>query len=363
MYGICTLVLSVVSLFPAAAQQQSFTPQAIHFTGADGYSDDELTGAAGLAIGQTYSAEDLNRHAKQLLDIGIFDKITYKFDGTNLNYTVKLSPQMYPIQLGNLPLIEGTNVDTQLNAHVPLYHGAVPPQGLLLEAIRQTIEGILADENLHAQVAAELVEDPATHKPAAVRFSIVSQPVRVGSLKLEGVSDYLRPLLDKNLKVTDMPYDAEHTSAEIERKIMDIYAGHGFAGAEVHVARYGYPVMEEGAIRIPYKVTIKEGRSYQLGTVTFAHPVPVDPVEVDRIMATRSSFMPENMFLESLVSQLEIRLKGEGYLNCRVSLEPHLDNTKGVANYIVNADLGQTERMSASKPDSASVGIQNLIKH
>jgi len=365
MLSVCTLALGLFSLFPAASQahEQSLTPQAIHFDGAEGYTDEELAGAAGLAIGQTYSADGLKQRAQQLLDIGIFEKISYKFDGSQLSYAVKMNSQVYPIQLSNLPIESGEKLENQLHAKIPLYHGAVPAQGLLLEAVRRTLEDMLTGVDIHAQVGTELVEDPATHAPVAVRFSIVSQPVKIGNLKLEGVSDYLRPLLDKNLKISEMSFDPEHSTADIEHQIAEIYAGHGFAAAEVHAVRYGYPVIEEGVIRVPYKVTVKEGRSYRLGTVTFAHDLPIDPAEIDRLMGTRTSFMPENMFLESLVSQLEVRLKGQGYPNSHVTLEPRLDNAKGVANYVVNADLGQTERTSVVKTDSANNGLQNLIKH
>ena len=365
MHSICVLLFGVVALAPASTQShtQSFTPEAIHFTGADGYTDEDLTTAAGLALGQTYTADDLNRHAKELLDIGIFDKIAYKFDGGNLTYTVKMSSQMLPIQLGNLPLEGGAGLDEKLHARVPLYHSAVPAGGLLLEAIRQTLEELLAGIDVHAQVASEVVEDPSTHNPTAVKFSIASQPVRIGSLKLEGVSDYLRPQIEQTLKLADMPYDAEHSASTIEQTIIDSYALHGFAGAQVHAVRYGYPTVEEGVIRIPYKVTVKEGHSYRLGTVTLAHDLPIDPAEVDRLMATRSTFMPENLFLGSLVSQLETRLKGQGYLNSHVILDAQLNEASGVANYTIKADLGNVEHVNLVKSATVSGGLQNLIRH
>jgi outer membrane protein assembly factor BamA len=364
MFDLCTLSLGLFTLLgmPAQAHNQSYTPQEIHFAGVSGYSDDELADAAGLKTGQSYTADELTQFAQQLLDIGIFEKVAYKIDAGKLVYTVKQSTQAYPIELSNLPIEPGAALEAKIHDHVPLYHGTVPPQGLLLEAVRQTLEDFLAGEGVHAQVGSELVTDAATHATTAVRFSIVSQPVKIGNLKLEGVSDFLKPQLDQLKALAEQPFDTEHTAAQIEQTLRDAYAGHGFAAAEVHAIRYGYPTVADGAIRVPYKVTVKEGPAFRLGTVALAQGLPLDPVEVDRLMGSRSTFMPESKFLESLIAQLEVDLKGQGYLNCHISLEPHLDKTAGVANYVVGADLGSTPTPTLVKTAGVNGALQNLIR-
>jgi outer membrane protein assembly factor BamA len=365
MLDLCTLSLGLAAVLatPAQARNQTYTPEEIHFSGAANYSDDELTEASGLKTEQSYTADDLNRVAQQILDIGIFDKVSYKFDAGKLVYTVHPNSQAYPIQLSNLPLETGQALEARIHDRVPLYRGAVPAQGLLLEAVRQTLESFLGAEGVHAQVGSELVADPATRSTVAVRFTIVSQPVKVGISKLEGVSDFLKPQLDQLKMVPEMPFDSERSASQIEQTIKDAYAAHGFAAAEVHAVRYGYPTIADGAIHVPFKVTVKEGPAYRLGTVALARNLPLDPVEADRLMASRSSFMPESKFLDSLLSQVEIDLRGQGYLNCRVSLETHLDDKAGVANYIVNADLGTTAGPTLVKTAGVNGALQNLIRH
>lgn len=343
----CTFLLGLVSLVFVASPchgQSSYTPQSIHFSGAPAYSDVELASAVGLKTGQAYSSDELKWYAKRLMEIGIFDKVAYKFDGEKLTYTVSVSSQLYPIQIGSLPLEFTGDLDSRLRAKIPLYQGAVPQSGTLLEAVRHTFEEMLALEGVHSQVTAELVEDPATHSASAVRFNVAGHPVKIGSLKFEGVSEFLKPEFDHDAALTELTFDGEKSAAELERDIQAIYAGHGFAAAQVHAVRYGYPVTDEGVIRVPYKITVKEGRSYRLGTVTLAQDLPIDPAEVDKLMAARSTFMPESMFVANLISQVEMRLKGQGYANCRVTLAPQVDENKGVVNYKVEADLGTSAR-------------------
>ncbi|HUH64075.1 MAG TPA: POTRA domain-containing protein [Terracidiphilus sp.] len=361
MRELCVLFLGVASLLPAATPThvQTFTPQAIHFIGAADYSDDDLANAAGLKVGESYTAGDLNRHAQQLLDTGLFEKIAYKFDGNQLTYTVKMSAQGLPIQVENLP-VEGS-IDDRLRLRVPLYRGTVPPSGSLLEDIRLQFGEMLAAENVRAHIAAEVVQDPVTHHAIAVRFRIDSNPVKIGTLKLEGVSDFLKPELERSNALSDVPFNTGHSAAEIEQNIQAIYAGHGFAAADVHAVRYGYPVTDVGVIRVPYKVTVKEGRSYLLGKVKLAEDLPIDPAELDNLMAERSTFMPESMFLQYLVSQLEMKLKGQGCSNCRITLVPQIDESKGVVNYTVGADLTPGFRPGAATPQAAGNGLQSFV--
>jgi outer membrane protein assembly factor BamA len=297
-----------------------------------------------------------------LLDTGLFEKIAYKFDGNQLTYTVKMSAQGLPIQVDNLPIAVGDGIDDRLRSHVPLYRGTVPPSGTLLEDIRLEFQEMLAAENVHAHVAAEVVEDPVTRKAAAVKFRIDSNPVKIGALKLDGVSDFLKPELERNTTLAEAPFDTEQSTAEIEQNILAIYAGHGFAAAEVHAVRYGYPITDVGVIRVPFKVTVKEGRSYLLGKVKLAEDLPIDPAELDNLMAERSTFMPESMFLQYLVSQLEMKLKGQGYSNCRITLVPQIDESKGVVNYTVGADLAAGLRPGTEKSQNAGDGLQSLVK-
>jgi outer membrane protein assembly factor BamA len=362
MRELSTLLLGLASLFPAAAPThvQTFTPQSIRFFGAPDYSDADLAAAAGMKSGETYTAADLNRHARQLLDTGIFDKVTYKFDGDQLAFTVKMSAQALPLEVDNLPIDAGRKMEDRLHSQVPLYRGTVPPSGSLLEDVRLQFEQMLAAESVRAHVGAQLVQDPATHAATAVRFSIDSNPVRIGALKLEGVSDFLKSELQQTALLPDAPFDAAQSAGEIERSVRAVYVRHGFAAAQVHAIRYGYPITDVGVIRVPYKVTVTEGRPYRLGSVKMAQDLPIDPVEVDSLMAERSTFMPESNFLQYLVSQLEMRLKGQGCPNCRITLDPQLDEAAGVVNYTVGADLAAAPRPGSVKAQGQGDGA--LVK-
>jgi outer membrane protein insertion porin family len=339
------LLIAIASL----ARSQSPILRSIHFEGAPGYSDDELMKAARLQEGQSYSPDELQQRARELIDTGVFEKVDYKFEGSKLNYSLSLVEESYPVLFGNVPLEKGPALDARLHQRVPLYHGRVPAEGTLLEGVRRALEAILAGEGIHARVIATPVGDGITHNVTAIRFSIDSPVVRIGNVRFDGVSDWMKPQLQGIVVRAGKPFDTEKSADELERQVADFYVDHGFAAVQVRAIWSGKPTFAEGAIRVPFIVTVKEGRPYRLGTVQISPQIPVDGAEIGRLMAARATTIPESAFIGALVSQVESMLKAKGYLDCRVTPQPQLDDAAGVVNYVIGADLGTLYRLEYVK--------------
>jgi outer membrane protein assembly factor BamA len=346
--GILPIAVAVSAL------GQSPILRTIHFEGAPGYSDAELMEAAGLKEGQSYSTDELQQRAKELIDTGIFVKVDYKFEGSKLNYSLSLIEESYPVVFGNVPLEKGPVLDARIHQRVPLYHGKVPSEGTLLEGVRRAIEGILAGEGVRAHVIATPVGDETTHNVIAIRFSIDAPAVRIGSVRFDGVSDWIRPQLEGIVARAGLPYDSEKSVDELERQVADFYLDHGFAAVQVRASRSDRPSFTDDAIRVPFTVTVKEGRPYRLGSVQISPEVPIDGAEIGRLMAARATSIPESTFIGSLVSQLQSLLKAKGYLDCHVIPQPQLDDAAGVVNYVVSADLGTLYRLEYVKSAGGS---------
>jgi outer membrane protein insertion porin family len=336
-YHLAGILLIVVA---ASARGQSLVLSSIHFEGAPGYSDSELMKAAGLKQGQSYSTDELQQRARDLIDTGIFEKVDYKFEGSKLNYSLSLVEESYPVVFGNVPLVKGPALDAKLHLRVPLYHGKVPVQGTLLEGVRRALEAILAAEGIQARVIATPVGDGATHDVIAIKFSIEAPAVRIGNVRFDGVSDWMKPQLQGIVARAGKQFDSEKSADEVERQVVGFYLDHGFAAAQVRAVWSGKPSFAEGAIRVPFTVTVKEGRPYKLGTVQISPEIPIGSAEIGQLMSARATTIPESTFIGALVSQLGSILRAKGYLDSRVIPEPHLDDAAGTVNYVIGADLG-----------------------
>jgi outer membrane protein assembly factor BamA len=100
-------------IVPAGAQK--FLPKSIQFNGDSEYSDQEFLSASGLKEGQVLDDSEMNVHSKRLMDTGVFDGLTFKFDGQDLIFLLTPATQLYPIELENLPLSPGQELDAKLH--------------------------------------------------------------------------------------------------------------------------------------------------------------------------------------------------------------------------------------------------------
>src|SRR5208337_4971996 len=153
--SICFVVASLVlgaACLPLEAQK--FLPKTIQFKGDPEYSDQELLAAAGLKKGAVLTSAEMNEHSKRLMDTGVFDTLTFKFDGQDLVFILVPSSTLYPIRLENLPLTPGKDLDAVLHDRFPLYHGKVPAEGGLLDNVRAALEEMLAAQGIKASVKA-----------------------------------------------------------------------------------------------------------------------------------------------------------------------------------------------------------------
>src|SRR5579863_8953868 len=144
------IFIAAAALLAAAipAEAQKFQPKAIVFKGDAEYSDEELLAAAGLKKGVALSVDEMKAHFQKLMDAGVFESVLYKFDGQDLVFQLSPSALLYPIRLENLPLTPGKDLEAQIHARLPLFHGKVPPEGGLLEDTRHVLEDLLAVQGI-----------------------------------------------------------------------------------------------------------------------------------------------------------------------------------------------------------------------
>src|SRR5208337_4073661 len=159
-------------------------------------------------------------HSQKLMDTGVFDTLSFKFDGQDLIYTLVLSTTLYPVRLENLPLAPGKELDAKLHDRFPLYHGKVPADGGLLEGVRGALEEMLASQSIKATITAIPYTDRKLKNVTAMSFSITAPQVELGEMHMDSTSAPLDPQAQNILvKQSGSPYDAEGSPNQIETNL------------------------------------------------------------------------------------------------------------------------------------------------
>lgn len=352
-------LLILGAVLPAAAQQ--FQPKTIQFKGDADYTNQELMAAAELKAGLTFTSAEMNDHSKLLMDSGVFDSLTYKFDGSDLVFTLIPATQLYPIRLENLPLAAGPELDAKLHNRFPLYHGKVPADGTLLENVRGALEDMLAAQAMKVTVTATPFGVGGTHNISAVNFSIATPQVRVGTIQFQGVSSGMMAKVKAvTEKAVGSPFDTANSATNLEHAFSSLYSEEGYAAVKVHANRLGEPIIGADGFDIPFSVTVDEGRVYKLGAIHLPADSLVSPEEIDKI-STSQSGAAKGFNLRAIWGLIQLRYHSKGYVDFAMTPHPEFDEATGTVSYTVDLNPGSVYHLALLKFDNVSDDLRKLL--
>jgi outer membrane protein assembly factor BamA len=362
-FAFAIVLVSVCQFAPA----QKFQPKTIQFKGAPDYSDQELLAAANLKRGIVLTAAEMNDHSKLLMDSGVFDGVTYKFDGADMVYQLTVAPQLYAIHLDNLPVEPGEALEARIHAQQPLYHGKVPAEGTLMDGVIKVLEQELEEEGIHATVTATPMGTPGTRQVTAMSFSITSPPVKVGGIEVRGVSADLAGKVKRVAdRTTGTPFSTDNSAANLELAFSSFYADEGYAAVKVHAARAGEFVVDAAAVNVPFAVTVEEGHLYKLGAIHLPADSLVTQAELDKWVTMQTSTAQQaapskGAAVRGIWAAISAKYKAKGYLDCAVVPKPELDEAASVVNYTVEIKPGAVYKLGLLRFDNVSDDLRKLL--
>jgi outer membrane protein assembly factor BamA len=346
------------------AQKKTAAPS-IRFQGAPQYTQEELLASAGFKPNTRPAPAEVKARAKQLDDTGFFAVVKFSTDSKGLLFTLTPATQLFPIHLDNLPLKPGKELDDNLHARFPLYHGLLPANGSVLEGIRQTLEEMLAGQGTKATVKADLTSGLGPKKITAIDFSIASPPVRIGPIQLSGVSAAMQVKADGLAAgQTGNAFDTENSAIGLQHAFEDLYQDQGYAAVEVAVTEIEPPIVSDQAVEIPYKIAVREGGVYKLGTIDYPADALVPRTEVQKVLSKypAGSGRPLDLFLLAVRDAYHAR----GYLDCVINSHASFNEATHIVNYGVDIAPGTVYQMAAVEfdgaPDAMAVKLKNAWK-
>jgi outer membrane protein assembly factor BamA len=342
--------------------QKAAPARAIRFQGAPQYTPEELLAAAGLKPTVRLSPSEVKAHARQLSDTGVFAVVKFSSDSKGLLFSLTPSGQLFPLHLDNLPLKPGKELDEKLHQRFPLYHGLLPANGSMLEGIRQTFEEMLAAQGIKATVKAAVTSGLGPQKIAAMNITVTSPLVRIGAIKLAGVS---APMMAKANALVGAQsgngFDTENTAIGLQHAFEDLYRDEGYAAVQVEVTQVEPPSISSQAVEIPYAIAIREGGIYKLGTISYPPDALATRAEVDKVRSKyqAASGRPLDLFLLAVRDAYHAK----GYLGCAVVPHPSFDEAAHIVSYSIEIAPGSAYKMGSVQFDGAPDAMAAKLTH
>jgi outer membrane protein assembly factor BamA len=359
--GLIAVLLTASCALSVAAQ--SFVPKNFLFKGDPAHTDAELTAAAGLRKGVALTAAEMNDHTKLLMDTSLFTNITYTFNGQDLTFNLTPATDLLPIRLENFPIAGGKALEDSLRAHVPLYHGAVPGDGGLLDSVRNELQAELATKGIQANVSAVPYQDRKLGKVTAISFSISTPMVDVGEIKLDGAS----AAMDAKARLTaakavGSTYNLDGSASQLETSLGNLYREQGYLEAQVQATPLMQPVVEATSVHIPFTVKVDEGPQYKLGNVQLAPDMVVTQAAFDK----QATVHPGEVALPQKIREewnfLGRQYHNRGYMRAKIMATPTYDHANSTVSYAVTAEPGPVYTMGMLKVDNVADDVILALK-
>jgi outer membrane protein assembly factor BamA len=349
-FSLLLVTALVLLMSPTFAAAQSFTPQGIKFIGDPEYSDADLMAAAGLKPNVELTTAQMSDHTKPLLESGVIDSLSYEFDGVNLIVHLKPILNLYPIRFVNLPFPPSPELDAEIHAIVPLYHGKLPSDGKLIENVRVALQTIMAKHGMKALVAVAPYVDPTLQQVTHIDYSVTNPVVLVGDITASGPE----PELKKNVlaiaqRFISTPYDQTTSIKALHDAIENYYTDRGFVTVKVEVSTAAIPVVASDSILVPIALQIDEGPFYKLGSLHVDPGIPIPKEDIYKVLSMNAGDRIKGANLRSLWQMILDRCKSVGFLSCTVNPKMVLDEQNTTASYSVSVTPGEVYHITTVK--------------
>src|SRR5690242_5336764 len=118
----------------------------VHIEGHKHLSEAQIVAITGLTVGSQIGRPDLQAGADKLVQTGLFDKVSYKFEtrtGVVVTYHVEESP-IVPAYFDNIPWFADSELNDAIRKKLRYFDGTLPEGGGAVDQAAEAIKELIA---------------------------------------------------------------------------------------------------------------------------------------------------------------------------------------------------------------------------
>ena len=321
---------------------QIYTFKSVFFDGAPQYTPAELMTMSGLVTGKPLTETDLQAALRRLDETGLFARIHYKTEGSNLRITLE------PIAVSEARTVRYTNfvfytpaeLTAKVHALLPAFTGTIPGTGELEQQVAKALESILRQRGIIATVTS------MPGKEGELDYSITTPPVVVGKLVITGIDMDSDPRL-KGIRdrAAGVAYVDETSTNALRGSLTDACQDLGFVDCAVGPLTHGIPQVTPSRIAVDLTGAMQTGGRYTIAEITL--PAPPDGMTANELNHANQLKIGEpasRMDLINTENRLRQVYEARGYLDAQMIIETSKDTPAHVIRYRIRVVPGEQYR-------------------
>ena len=357
---------------PLAAQTApaSFVVAEVHSSGSHRYSNEQIAATVGLKLGDPVDQEKLQAIADDLVHLGVFARVNFRFTVTNRRATVNFELQdadAVPVMFENFPWFADEELSDEIRRAVPLFDGSAPRDGTLLDEITAALSAKLASRGIKANVEHMLVAEPSSDD-MVMRFRQDGPAFIVSSLTFgDALAQNSEKLKDRVSDLVGKSFSRFAIELFENEQLRPVYLATGQIGV-----KFGAPTIHFGASSdsdsqapsaVDIQIPITPGPVYHLSGIAWTGNSAIDAAALSKLLAVKPGDLANGMQLAGNWEQVELEYEHRGFLDVKVTPAAQFDEAGATVSYNVKIVEGPVYRMGELVITGLSVDSERIVRN
>ena len=344
-----SLLAQTRKLSPKDLPPSAFKLISVKVTGTDHYTPEEITEAARLKIGATFTNDDFKAATERLGASGLFSDVAYTFqyasEGTRLTFQLTETDKLVPVRFDNIVWYSDDELMAQLHERVPLFRGRLPIAGNLPDRVSDGLQALMVERGVSGKVD-YLRAGPDNGPIEAIVYSIRGPDIRIRKIAFSGASAAeLEALNSAATRLEGADYVRSVLRMQEDKVFLPVYRERGYLKSS-----FGDPqakVVEASANPTLVDVTfpVTPGPQFKSSAVQFSGEKAF-PEDRLRSMIHLKTGEPANAVqLQEDVLAIKKLYGTKGYMAAGIEPTPQFDDAQSTVTYVIAVNEGDVFKM------------------
>lgn len=347
--GALLLLTAVVS--PSLAQTPDNVTASLREVRIEGQkllSEAQIVAITGLTVGSGIGKADLQAAADKLVQTGLFDRVSYKFEtrtGVVVTYQVQESPRV-PAYFDNIPWFADSELNDAIRKKLPYFDGTLPEGGGAVDQAADAIKELIASHGLQVTLKHEVTGNPDGDGKIQM-FSVEGPSLRIEKLEFSDAVLLDSKAVQQHLQeIVGKPYSRMTIDLFLTEAIRPVYLAKGNLHAKLgppEIRLTGSP-NQKLPEQVPVFVPIDSGPVYHWKEVHWTGNATVSEFTLSGDAGLKPGDVADGMKIEAGWDRVREEFAHHGYLDAKVDPVPTFDESAHTVSYSVAIQEGKQYR-------------------
>jgi outer membrane protein assembly factor BamA len=345
------LLLLPAAPFPATAQTSdnvTASLREVRIEGQKHLSEAQVVAITGLAAGSEVGRADLQAAADKLVQTGLFDKVSYRFEtrtGVVVTYNVEESPRV-PAYFDNIPWFADSELSDAIRKKIPFFDGTLPEGGGAVDQAAEAIKDLIASHGLQVTLQHEVIGNPFADGKLQL-FKVEGPSLRIEKMEFSDASLLTSKAVQQHLEeIVGKPYSRMAIDLFLTEAIRPVYLAKGCLHPKLgppEIRLTGKPEQKLPE-QVPVFVPIDPGPVYHWKEIHWTGNATVSEFTLSSAFGLKPGDIADGMKIEAGWDRVREEFAHHGYLDAKVDPVAAFDESAHTASYAVAIQEGRQYR-------------------